>query len=132
MPVQIFQWQLDSGTGFVDISDNSYYSGTNLQVLQLISIPSSWYGYKFRCITDGINGEETKLKFTNIWTGAINMQWENPGNWSCGTVKRTFDPDVLITAGVSIVNANTSIRSLSMSPETAVTVNPGFILTITH
>ena len=126
-----FQWQLDSGTGFVDISDNSYYSGTNLQVLQLISIPSSWYGYKFRCITDGINGEETELKFTNIWTGAINMQWENPGNWSCGTVP-DIHTDVLITAGVSIVNANTSIRSLSMSPETAVTVNPGFILTITH
>jgi hypothetical protein len=126
-----YQWQLDSGSGFNNITDNSNYIGTNQQVLQLISIASSWYGYKYRCVTDGINGEETELRFRNIWTGAINMQWENPGNWSCGTVP-DINTDVLITAGASVLNSNTTIRSLSISPGANVTVNSGFILTITH
>lgn len=126
-----YQWQLDSGSGFNNIADNSNYSGTNLQVLQLISIPTSWYGYRYRCVTDGINGEETELRFRNIWTGSINTQWENPGNWSCGTVP-DMNTDVLISAGSSVINSNITIRSLSISPGATLTVNSGYTLTITH
>src|SRR5450759_4662975 len=35
-----YQWQLDNGNGFTNISDNSNYTGTNSRTLQLINVPS--------------------------------------------------------------------------------------------
>jgi len=43
-----YQWQVDTGSGFGNIANNSNYNGTNSASLQLSSIPSSWYGYKYR------------------------------------------------------------------------------------
>jgi hypothetical protein len=49
----IYQWQLNTGTGFNNISDNSNYSGTNTNSLLLINIPLAWNNYQYRCRVDG-------------------------------------------------------------------------------
>ena len=49
LPGTTYQWQLDAGSGFADIADNSNYTGTNTPNLQLNNLPSSWYGYQYRC-----------------------------------------------------------------------------------
>jgi len=125
-----YQWQADTGTGFINIADNSNYSGTNSASLQLSSIPSSWYGYRYRCQVNGINYSDTiELRVSNTWTGAVNSEWENPANWSCGTVPDSFT-DVVINSGTIIVNSNVTTRSLSIQPNALVTVNTGYKLIV--
>lgn len=129
----VYQWQVDinDGNGFLNISDNTTYSGTGTVSLQLTAIPSSWYGHKFRCVVDGNNSDEQRLVFKNIWTGAISQDWENPGNWSCGTIPDD-NTDVYINNGNVVLNSNRIIRSLVVRNNAQLTTNPGFNLTILH
>jgi large repetitive protein len=48
-----YQWQQNSGSGFVNISDNAHLSGTATPTLRIISVPASWNGYEFRCLATG-------------------------------------------------------------------------------
>jgi hypothetical protein len=126
-----YQWQVNTGSGFVNVSDNSNYSGANLVSLQINNIPSAWYGYIYRCIVNGAYSKNSKLKFSDNWIGAANSNWENMSNWSCGTVPDA-NTDVVITSGTVVVNVNTTIRTLTLAPGINFTVAPGVILTITH
>jgi hypothetical protein len=95
-----YQWQLstDNGATFNIINDNSNYSGTTTLNLQLAAIPSSWTGYIYRCVNSNSFMEPFMIRFFNTWTGAVNNQWENPGNWSCSTVPDIYT-DVVIESG---------------------------------
>jgi hypothetical protein len=126
-----YQWQVNTGGGFGNISDNSFYSGTTTGTLSLNNIPSAWYGYTYRCLVDGTPDDETRIIFQNVWTGAINNDWENTGNWSCGTLPDA-NTDVIITGGTVIVNASTTIRTLSVLPGATVTVTTGVTLTVLY
>lgn len=126
-----YQWQSDTGSGFANITDNSNYTGTHTSNLQLNNVPSSWYGYRYRCIVDNVNSNTVTLTFTSIWTGTVNTSWENPGNWSCGKVPDA-NTDVNINTGQIIVNSNPTIRSLNLNSGVIFKVNPGFKLTINH
>jgi hypothetical protein len=53
-----YQWQQNTGAGFVNIADNNNLSGTNTIKLQLSNIPSSWTGYEFKCIVDATQSSE--------------------------------------------------------------------------
>jgi hypothetical protein len=125
------QWQADTGTGYTNIIDNLNYSGTNTATLQLNNIPSSWYGYKFRCVFDGHNGNEYAIKFADGWTGAVSNAWENPLNWSCGAVPDQYT-DVLINTGSVQINSNVIVGTMTVSPGASVNVSSGYILTILH
>ena len=126
-----YQWQLDTGSGFADIIDDSNYTGTNTSNLQLNNIPSTWYGYTYRCSVDNIKCNPVTLTFTNTWTGAVDTSWENPANWSCGELPDE-NTDVIINSGTVIVNSNPDIRSLTLGTGVNFTVNPNFIFTINH
>lgn len=126
-----YQWQLNTGTGFSNISNSSNYSGTDSSRLSLISIPSSWYGYKFRCVVNGIPGNEFTIKFENRWTGTVSHAWETAGNWSCGVIP-DGNTDIFISSGSVILNTNGICRSITVSSGAEFTIAPGFTLTITH
>jgi hypothetical protein len=138
------QWQVDtSGTGqhYVYITDGPHYSGTATPNLQLINIPSAWYGYKYRHQANSSYSEVYELKFANRWTGNVNNSWEVPGNWSCGQVpdgytdvvigyQRTLPPPALPSNVV--LGANGICRTLTLEPGGNLTVLPGFTLVLTH
>ena len=127
-----YQWQVDIGNGFVDISNNSSYAGANNYNLEIKNIPSSWYGYQYRCVVDGKVSSIQFLKFVATWTGNFNKIWENPANWKCGQLPDE-NTDVIISSGsVVTINANTTIRSLTIKPGGNLSVAPGYHLTITH
>ncbi|MEI6682148.1 MAG: FG-GAP-like repeat-containing protein [Bacteroidota bacterium] len=44
-----FRWQVNSGTGFTDLADNSVYSGTATSVLQIAFADSTMSADKYRC-----------------------------------------------------------------------------------
>lgn len=126
-----YQWQLDSGSGFSNITNNAVFSGSGTQSLQINNLPSSWYGYRLRCVVDGINTVATTIRIANSWTGAVDGAWENSANWGCGSVPDAYT-DVTIGSGTVVLNSNTVIRSLTLSPGVIFIVNPGVILTITN
>jgi FG-GAP-like repeat/IPT/TIG domain len=126
-----YQWQVNTGSGFTNVIAGTNYSGVNTVALNLISIPSSWYGYKYRCVVSGNNSKVFTIKFVNRWTGAISSSWVIPGNWSCGIVP-DINSDVIISGGPVTLNSNTTIRSLTLNPDVIFTVNPLNNLTILH
>lgn len=127
-----YQWQVstDNGVTFTNINDNANYSGTTTTTLQLSNISSSWTGYQYRCFSSNFETDLYTIRFYNTWTGAVNNQWENPGNWSCGTVPDLFT-DVVIEGGATVVlNSNVSIATLNLNPGASFTVNAPFTMTL--
>lgn len=126
-----YQWQVDNGSGFANINNNVNYNGTTSTSLQLTNIPSSWYGYKYRCVVDGNFSRIYQLQFVANFNANAGTAWENPANWSCGTVP-DINTDALINIGSAVVNANSSCRSVQVKPAATLTVNAGNFLTIAH
>jgi hypothetical protein len=124
-----FQWQADDGSGFTNASNNTNLSGVNTPILQLNNIPSSWYGYRFRCLVNGTPQLGFQLLFKNTWTGAVNNLWSNSANWSCGIVPDE-NTDVIINSGNIIVDINATIRTLRVEAGGNVTVSTGYTLTV--
>ena len=126
-----FQWQADTGSGFINISDNANYTGTNSNSLLITGFNQTWNGYKYRCIADGFTGPEYKIKLGIVWTGGVSNAWENPANWSCNVLPDASS-DVIFNSGYAIVNSNVSIRSLTANPTVIIKVNDGFQLNILY
>lgn len=129
-----YQWQLNTGNGFSNISDNSSYNGTQTINLTVMNTPTAWYGYQYRCMVDGINISDTSvLKFTTYWNGSSSTAWENPSNWNCAILPDA-NTDVIINKGVKyfpIINTSTSCRSIQLNKETMATVMIGIQLLLT-
>ena len=90
--------------------------------------------YSVVVIANGISSSSrtmTIINQPNNWTGDADSAWENPDNWSCGTVADA-NTDVLIPAGTVIVNSNAVCRSLTVNPGVMFTVNTGSTLTVVH
>ena len=120
-----YQWQVDDGSGYTDITDGGNYSGANTTSLNLSNAPSSFYGYKYRCSVNGIKCNPVTLTFTSTWTGTANTSWENPKNWTCGQVPDA-NTDVIVNAGTVIVKSNRAVRSLHLGTGVTFTVNSEF------
>ncbi len=127
-----YQWQMSTDSiNYMAITDGVNFNGAATANLQLINIPSAWYGRMFRCVVDGQNSLPTIIKFVNRWTGTVNTDWHNPGNWSCGTVPDAFT-DVIIPTGSSILGNNTAVRTLTIYKEASLIINSGVTLTVMH
>lgn len=131
------KWQVDTGSGFTDIANNTIYSGAGSNVLLLNNIPQNYYGYKYRCVqTNGVttvNSTAVTLKFATTWTGAISTAWEESGNWSCSIVPNQF-MDVIVNNNVPnypVVNSMASCHSVTTSAGASVIIKSGFKLDVT-
>jgi PKD repeat protein len=127
-----YQWQQSTDSvHFNNISNNANFNGVNSDTLQLSNIPSSSYGYQYRCIVDGNNSNVYTLQFTDTWTGAVDSVWSNPSNWSCGTVPDN-NTDVIINGGTVVLNISATVRSLTVSSNASFTIKAPYVLTVTH
>lgn len=136
-PGTTFQWQVDTGSGYVNVVNDGIYAGAATDSLHLTSAPTSWYGNKYRCqITDSYgttNSEQFTLRFSLTWDGSEGTAWEDPMNWGCATVPDAYT-DVYINTGspnYPEVNVSTSCRSLKLKPGAHVMVKTGNALTLT-
>jgi hypothetical protein len=133
-----FNWQVDKGAGFINISDNSNYAGSGTSTLNIMNAPSSFYGYKYRCIaSDGLHSSTSPtetLKFSVTWNGSVNTAWDFGFNYNCGVIPDA-NTDVIIPAGLSrypVVSTNGfSCRSVLVKTGGIVTLSPGITLNIT-
>jgi Metallo-peptidase family M12 len=131
-----YQWQVNNGSGYVNISNNTIYSGAATDSLVLTAPPTFAYGYKYRCAVTTPAGivysQEYTLRFGLTWLGTVSKEWENPANWGCGVLPDD-NTDVTINGGAAFypeVSVNTTIRSLTTQPATTVTVKSGIQLII--
>ena len=119
-----YQWQEDTGGGFVNLSNVAPFSGTGSVMLQLTNAPSSLYGNKYRCVVNGVNSEAYVLKFSSWWLGGTSTAWANPANWACGAIPDA-NTDVYINSGKPKspeVSTSVTVRSLTVNPATTVAV----------
>jgi hypothetical protein len=133
-----YQWQLNAGGGYTNISNNSNYSGSSSDTLRLLNAPTAWYGYHFRCKVTGAFGTvysaEQFLKFGMTWIGTQSKAWEDPLNWGCANLPDA-NTDVIINAGTLFtpeISSNGTIRSLLLSPNATITIKNGNNLLIKH
>ena len=128
-----YQWQMDTGAGFVNISNDVNFSNTSGAILTITNTPSNWLKRQFRCkINNSLYSEPYFLEFENTWISNISHDWNLPSNWSCGVV-----PDgntaVIITNGKTVeLTGDGSCRSLLINPYASFTILPGFRLVITN
>lgn len=127
-----YQWQLSiDGISFTNLIDNAIYSGTTSNSIHITGIPSSTYGYKLRCVVDGINDKVFMLVFESKWTGLVSNQWENSLNWSCNSLPDQYT-DVYIYSGQPNINSNVNIRSLTVKFGATPIIKSTYNLVITH
>ncbi len=126
-----YQWQVNSGNGFVNLTNNANYSGTNTNMLNLSFAPSSWYGYQYRCMVDGSYSNVYTLKFSNTWSGAFSTSWEAGYNWICGSAPDS-NTDVTINSGTVIINSNAICRSITLNAGANLIINAGYKLTVRY
>lgn len=119
-----YQWQVNTGNGFVNITNNSNYTGATGSILQLMNVPSNWYGYTYRCRSGNRFSPQFRLKFENTWIGLVNSNWENPANWSCNLTPDRYT-DIRINGGTIILNTTGFCRSFMAGPAVSFTVTPG-------
>ncbi|OQP57205.1 hypothetical protein A3860_11640 [Niastella vici] len=76
----VYQWQMDSGSGFANVNDNSNLNGTHAFVLQLSNVPATWTGYQFRCLTDAIPGTAFNIVVNNSSIPSVTTSGNNNVN----------------------------------------------------
>jgi hypothetical protein len=130
----IYQWQINDGTGFVDVTNGVNYAGTTTNTLQLINVPTSKYGYQYRCVVDNVFSKSNinEIRFSNTWLGVQNTIWENPLNWSCSVLPDIYTDVIINRTKNCYINSNVSVRSMYFPTNEALIVNAGFKLTIAH
>jgi hypothetical protein len=127
-----YQWQMNTGNGYLDISNGGIISGAQTSSLTLTNVPSSWVNRTFRCrLANGTFSEPYLIQFANTWNGSQTSDWHNPNNWSCGMV-----PDehtiVTIPYGQYIeVKNNATCRSIIAQFNSQINILPGVQLIIT-
>jgi hypothetical protein len=51
-----YQWQVDNGGGFANLSNNATYSGVTTTTLNINATPLSLNGYLYRCVATNVSG----------------------------------------------------------------------------
>jgi Viral BACON domain len=129
-PNATYQWQVNSGSGFVNMSDGAGFSGTKTSTLTVINVLSSSYGTQYKCLVNGATGPVYTIQIANTWMNG-NTVWESTANWSCGKVPDA-NTDVIVFGGNTVISSNVTVRSMSVTNGATVTVQPGYTLTILH
>lgn len=128
----VYQWQKNNGSEFVNVNNDSVFSGTNSAGLAISNGPSELYGSQFRCLVDGSKLSSTfGLIFKNEWRGNLNSDWNLAANWSCNRVP-DGNTDVYINSGSVNINSNAICRSLTIAPNVNFTILTGVSFLVKH
>lgn len=127
----VWEWNTCDSNCYTPITNNSFFSGASTKYLQISNMPTSWNGYKFRCVVDGEISYEYTIRFSLNWTGAVDNNWETPGNWDCNYLPDEYT-DVFIKSGAPILNSNAAVRSLQINNGANLSIIQGNNLIIKH
>ncbi|MCU0403257.1 MAG: YCF48-related protein [Chitinophagaceae bacterium] len=126
-----YQWQINKDSVFNDLADDGIHAGTQTFKLTIHGVPASFTRYQYRCKVGNAYSRIFTFRFVAHWTGAVDNNWENASNWSCGVVP-DLNTDVYIGSGNVTINLPTTIRSLTIDPDATLNIAPGVVLDILH
>jgi trimeric autotransporter adhesin len=130
--------KVDNGTGIITTiagTGNNGYSGDNGPMLQAdlhypMGIISDGKGNLLVC--DNQNSRIRKIApLSTEWKGTVDNNWDNPLNWSGGTIPAQ-NMDVRIESGNVVINIDVVCGSLTVLPGASVTVSGNHTLTVSH
>ncbi|MEO7313532.1 MAG: LamG-like jellyroll fold domain-containing protein [Chitinophagaceae bacterium] len=128
-----YQWQVNSGSGFTNLTNTNPYTGVSTSTLAINNVPAIINGNQYRCVVNGIsNSRIYTIRISESWGGSMSDAWEIPANWNCGVVPDE-NTDVVVNGNMPNyprVNTNITIRSLRVNPGATVTVTAGHTLTV--
>lgn len=91
-----YQWQLDSGNGFVDLANDGTYSGVNTSTLNIALVTNDMNGYTYRCVVTGLdncNNSATAYSKNAVLYPTINLT-KNPQSVKlCGDYYTVFSAE---------------------------------------
>ncbi|MES1159133.1 MAG: FG-GAP-like repeat-containing protein [Bacteroidota bacterium] len=91
-PGTSFQWQVDNGNGYANISDGINFKGSTNDSLLVDQIPLSWNGYKFRCLS---GRDQSTVFILQVSPKLVpNVTISVPDSVVCDSVFVTFTPTV--------------------------------------
>jgi YD repeat-containing protein len=131
-----YQWQVNAGSGFTNISDGLFYFGSAQDSLVIKNPPTSYAFNKYRCVitTPGgiVYGETFQLRIKATWLGGADTAWHNTANWECALVPDQY-VDAVIPGGKTnypTISNTANANSITLQNGSAVTVKPGVVLDV--
>ncbi len=126
-----YQWQVDTGTGFQNISDTGVYFGTHLDSLKISNPPTNYSFNKYRCaITTGAGVTYSNifiLRYNMRWTGNDDTEWNTISNWGCYTLPDD-KTDVTIPGNkvnYPEINSNKAVNSIKLNTGSSLKISVG-------
>ncbi|MES2772683.1 MAG: LamG domain-containing protein [Bacteroidota bacterium] len=128
-----YQWQVNTGSGFANLSNGGIYSGVTTATLLFTNLPTTHFKYLYRCIVTGPNATSLEFspKFIATWNGTASTAWTNAANWQCGLLP-DINTEVWIRNGAfqPALNTNASARKVTVAAGATITLPAGVSLTV--
>ena len=123
-----YQWQVNQGAGFNNLSNGGVYAGVNTRSLIVNNIPTSASGFQYRVL---INGSSPQPAFTLrfVTYAKNNGMWNNAATWE-GDIVPDINTDVIVNDASVNLNVSASIRTLLVTEGGQVQVFNNQTLTI--
>lgn len=131
-----YQWQVNNGSGFVNLNDDAVYVGSRQDSLIIKNPPTNFAFNFYRCLITTQNSvvfsPTWQFRIKATWTGAADTAWSNPANWECGLVPDQYVDAVLPPGKTNYpaVSNNAGVNSLRLENGSVITVNTGVTLDI--
>lgn len=126
-----YQWQVNSGSGFNNITDGPFYFGSIQDSLIIKNPPTNYAFNKYRCVITTAGGilysDTYQLRIKATWTGNSDTAWANSANWECSLAPDEF-VDVTIPSGISrypVVSSNANVYSLTAKEGASIVIKTG-------
>ena len=91
-PTPSVQWEVDTGSGYTDLSDEGVYSGSGSDTLTITGATAGMSGYQYEAVFSngvGMPASTTTATLTVVpipnigtWNSAVDGLWDTAGNWS--------------------------------------------------
>jgi len=122
-----YQWQQNSGTGFVNVSNTQIMQGTSKDTLQLVGIPASWNGYQFRCVA----GADTSVVFV-LSMNPVPVANAGRDTAICLSSSVTIGSTALPGHTYAWSPSNTLNTGTTATPVATPTATTSYVLTVTN
>ncbi|TNE53575.1 MAG: T9SS type A sorting domain-containing protein [Bacteroidetes bacterium] len=126
-----YQWQVDNGSGYTNVSDGGIYSNATTNALTLTGFTVGENGYKYRCVATNACGtatsNEASLVVAAAPTSTCSPATVNTGNFGTGIIRVQFN----VIDNNHNLNNNDGTQDFTCTKNTTVDANTTHTLTVT-
>jgi len=129
-----YQWQLNTGAGFLNITNSENYSGTNTRKLAIAEAKTSMNGYSYQCIISGACATPVVSSVASLIVSDLPViSSQSPSAAICTGKSAIFSVDVIgndvkyqwqISNGAEFSNIRNSSQYSGTTGNTLLIINP--------